>query len=345
MKESKSLSLYLRKMSREQKVRYGITGLPRVRTLGDLSAHTGLSTQRLWRLIYKDGEAYINFFIPKKAGGRRRISSPTPFLKLTQRWILNSILNHLHSDRSCHGFEPTSKLRTHAEQHLGAKAVLSLDLKDFFPSISVSRIVQIYKVAGYTSPGAWILARLCTAEGRLPQGAPTSPKLANLSCYRLDRRLAEFAESKGFVYTRYADDLTFSGSAMGELAKACSFIAHIVNDSGFQLNHKKTRLVGPRGAKVVTGLVIAPGQVGIGRRRLRHLRATIHRAHMERDEKRLAAIQGWLDFVSDVDPKRYGILLSYLKRLTAAAFASGAATVVAQLRLRDDQGVDGSSNP
>src|SRR6185436_14613677 len=150
-----------------------------------------------------------------------------------------------------------------------------LDLEEFFPSISIARVVQVYKIAGYSARGAWILARLCTLEGALPQGAPTSPKLANLACYRLDRRLAEFAECKGFVYTRYADDLTFSGSAMSELAKVRPFIAHIVRDSGFRLNHKKTRLMGPRGAKVVTGLVIAPGQVCIGRRRLHDLRAII----------------------------------------------------------------------
>lgn len=213
--------------------------------------------------------------------------------------------------------------------------MLTVDLEDFFPSISIARVVQVYKVAGYSSTGAWLLARLSTRRGRLPQGAPTSPKLANLVCYRLDRRLSEFAESVEVVYTRYADDLTFSGASMAKLAKLRPFITHIVKDCGFRLNHNKTRLVGPRGAKVVTGLVIGHDEVGIGRRRLRELRATIHRAHVERDRKILASIQGWLDFVSDADPARYKMLVSYIRRLASAASASSGSTVLSELRVRD----------
>jgi RNA-directed DNA polymerase len=321
-------------MSGKRKRRYGLTGLPRVRNLEDLSAHTGLPAQQLWRLIYKDARAYVSFSIPKKAGGQRRIDSPTPFLRCAQKWILQNILNHLRSEQSCYGFEPGSKLRTHAEQHRYAKAILTLDLEEFFPSISIARVVQVFKVAGYLSTGAWLLARLCTRQGRLPQGAPTSPKLANLVCYRLDRRLAEFAESMGLVYTRYADDLSFSGEVMAKLAKLRPFVTHIVKDCGFRLNHKKTRLVGPSGAKIVTGLVIGHDEVGIGRRRLRELRATIHRAHVERDRNVLASIQGWLDFVSDADPTRYKMIVTYIRRLTSAASPSCGNTVVSELRCR-----------
>jgi hypothetical protein len=298
----------------------------------DLESHTGIPAQRLWRLIHKDGAAYETFFLPKKAGGRRAISNPAPFLKSTQRWILRNILDRLRPDQACYGFESGSKLRMHVERHLGARAVLTLDIKDFFPSVQIARVVQIYKMAGYSSTGAWILARMCTMEGTLPQGAPTSPKLANLACYRLDRRLFEFAESRGFVYTRYADDMTFSGPAMGELAHCHHFIAHIVKDSGFRLNDKKTRIVGPRGAKIVTGLVVAPDQVGIGRRRLRELRARIHRVHIERNHEHLGSIQGWLDFVFDVDPNRYSMLTRYVRRfLTQDASPP---SVLAQLRIR-----------
>jgi retron-type reverse transcriptase len=286
-------------------------------------------------LVYKDARAYVGFSIRKKAGGKRKIYSPNQFLRVAQKWILSNILNHLNSEPSCYGFEPGSKLRIHAQQHLGSNAVLTVDLEDFFPSISIARIVQVYKTAGYSSTGAWLLARLSTRQGRLPQGAPTSPKLANLVCYRLDRRLSEFAESVEVVYTRYADDLTFSGGSMAKLAKLRPFITHIVKDCGFRLNHNKTRLVGPRGAKVVTGLVIGHDEVGIGRRRLRELRATIHRAHVERDRKVLASIQGWLDFVSDADPARYKMLVSYVRRLASAASASSGSTVLSELRVRD----------
>src|SRR6185503_20765337 len=102
-------------MSGKRKRRYGLTGLPRVRNLEDLSVHTGLPVQRLWRLIYKDARAYVGFSIRKKAGGKRKIYSPNPFLRVAQKWILNNILNHLNSEPSCYGFEPGSKLRIHAE--------------------------------------------------------------------------------------------------------------------------------------------------------------------------------------------------------------------------------------
>ena len=314
---------------------YGITGLPKIRSLGDLSAHTRISTLRLWRLIYKNEEAYSTFYLPKKSGGQRRISHPNSFLKRVQRWILRNILERLHPAQSCYGFLPDSKLRTHAQQHVNSTAVLILDIENFFPSISIARIVRVYKEAGYSATGAWILARLCTSNGTLPQGAPTSPQLANLACHRLDRRLEEFAERRRLVYTRYADDLTFSGLSMSGLAKACSFITHMVKDSGFRLNNKKTRLVGPSGAKVVTGLVLAPGQVGVGRRRLRDLRARIHRAHLRSDEQAISSLQGWLDYVSDVDPDRYRTLVAYVKRLSVRLAIPHKNTVLSRLRVRD----------
>ncbi len=300
-----------------------------VGALRDLTAHTRVSHEALWWLVSTDDKRYLTFTLPKKAGGKRVIASPKPLLKRIQRWILKAILERLQTTRNCHGFAPGSKLRSHAEQHLGARAVLTLDIEDFFPSIPIARIVRVFRTAGYSPTGAWILSRLCTWRGVLPQGAPTSSRLANLVCYRMDRRLAQFASLRGFVYTRYADDLTFSSSSMGALAKARPFMTHIVRDSGFELNRRKLRLIGPRGSKVVTGLVLAPKSVGIGRRRLRELRARIHRAHVEGDNTDLSAIQGWLDYLSDVDISRYRMMVNYVSRLRAAAPGP-----LAQLRVR-----------
>jgi RNA-directed DNA polymerase len=168
--------------------------------------------------------------------------------------------------------------------------------------------------------------------GALPQGAPSSPRLANLVCFRMDRRLAQFAERRGIVYTRYADDLSFSSSCVRVLARARPFISHIVHDAGFRLNRRKSRLVGPRSRKTITGLVLASETVGIGRQQLRELRARIHRAHTGRDTLSLDAIQGWLDYVSDADLARYRILVRYIERLRANATASG----LKRLRVRAD---------
>src|SRR5688572_27879330 len=117
----------------------------------------------------------------------------------------------------------------------------------------------------------------------------------------MDRRLSRFAERRGLVYTRYADDMSFSATSAQTLARARPFISHIIRDSGFNLNGAKSRLVGPQGRKTVTGLVLAQETAGIGRQRLRELRARLQYAHMGRGIPNLAAIQGWLDHVSDAD--------------------------------------------
>lgn len=307
---------------------YTIHGLPLARGLGDLASQTAVSHRTLWSLI-GGLRAYTTFELAKKSGGFRKIAKPTRVLKRIQRWILRNILSGLHVTLHCYGFEKGSRLRDHAEQHIGALAVLTLDVEDFFPSIGISRIVRIFRTAGYARSVAWMLARLCTWNGVLPQGGPCSSKLANLVCYRMDLRLSAFASARGFVYTRYADDLTFSCESMSLLAKARPFIAHIIADSGFVLNVDKARLIGPSGAKIITGLVLAPESVGVGRRRLRELRVRIHRAHVQGDANSLSSIQGWLDYVSDTDAPRYEMLVAYIGRLQ-----SGMPSPLALLRLR-----------
>jgi hypothetical protein len=133
----------------------------------------------------------------------------------------------------------------------------------------------------------------------------------------MDRRLAALTLREGIVYTRYADDMSFSGQAASLLSKIRPLVAHIVNDSGFRLNAAKSRLAGPSRAIKVTGLVLASGTVGIGRQRLRMFRARIHRLHSGAPDLSVNAIQGLLDYVADVDPTRYEMLQAYIRGLMA----------------------------
>jgi RNA-directed DNA polymerase len=317
---------------------FDIHGLPVIDNVADLGAHAHIPDQQLWRLIFAGHNAYTIFPVAKKSGGFRLIAHPRHTLKLTQRWILRNILDHLKTTPSSYGFERGSKLRVHAQQHLGAQAILRLDIENFFPSISVAQTTRVFRVAGYSSSGAWALARLCTCMGSLPQGAPTSPRIANLVCFRMDRRLSKFSEGAGLVYTRYADDLTFSSDSASLLAKVRPFIGHIVHDSGFRLNERKAALLGPRRAKVVTGLVLGADAVGIGRVRLRELRARIHRAHLTNARSDLAAIQGWLDYVSDTDPRRYSTIAHYVQRLRASNLTTGIRTLRLRGSVKEDAG-------
>jgi hypothetical protein len=308
---------------------FDIHGLPRIVAIHDLAVLTGVSARCLWWLASETPSSYETFSLPKKSGGTRLIRRPTGQLLHVQRWILRNILDRLHTAPSSFGFERRRGLRHHAEQHSGARAVLTLDIKDFFPTISIAQVTHVYRVAGYPSSAGSVLARLCTHNGVLPQGAPTSPRLANLVCRRLDSRLSHFARRRGMVYTRYADDMSFSSSSASELAKARPFVAHIVRDCGFRLNEAKSRLVGPRGRKTVTGLVVADNGVGVGRHQLRELRARIHHAHRLPNGLHTTSLQGWLDYVSDVDPLRYQTLVRYIEQLRGAG-ASG----LAALRVR-----------
>lgn len=309
---------------------FDVHGLPRIATIQDLALHVGVSGRYLWWLASDAYGAYETFGLPKKSGGTRPIQRPTGPLLIVQRWILRNILDRLHTTPSSFGFERGRGLRLHAEQHSGARAVLTLDITNFFPTISIAQVTHVYHVAGYSSSVASVLARLCTYRGVLPQGAPTSPRLANLVCRRLDWRLFHFAQRRGMVYTRYADDMSFSASSASEPARARPFISHIIRDCGFSLNGKKSRLVGLRGKKAVTGLVLGQDTVGIGRHQLRGLRARIHHAHLLRDGSNVASLQGWLDYVSDVDPPRYQNLVRYIQRLRGSGGASG----LAELRVR-----------
>ena len=172
---------------------------------------------------------YIRFEIPKKTGGTRRISAPMPRLKHAQRWILDNLLDKVALHDAAHGFRKQRSIVSNARPHVGADIVLNLDLKDFFPTLEYKRIRGAFRGLGYGEAAATIFALLTSepevdeveldgqtfyvANGarRLPQGAPTSPAITNIVCRRMDARLASAAAKLGFTYTRYADDLTFSG--------------------------------------------------------------------------------------------------------------------------------------
>jgi RNA-directed DNA polymerase len=307
-----------------------IHGLPRIRTFTELAKHVGVRRNQLWLMLSGADYWYVRFQVPKRNGGTRNISHPKPALKAVQYWILENILRKLSATTSSYGFERGSRLRDHAAQHVGARAILSLDIREFFGSISVARITAVFRVAGYGNKVSSVLARLCTFRGGLPQGSPTSPKLANLSCYRMDMRLAALSGVRKLTYTRYADDMSFSATSQSPLIKSKNLIINIIRECGFRVNGRKTRLLGLRGALTVTGLVIGVTEVGIGRERLRLLRARIHRAGLSPDQRALASIQGWLDFVADVDPVRYEILTAYITRLASRAHTAS----LSALRLR-----------
>ncbi len=173
---------------------------------------------------------YIRFKIPKKIGGDRQVSAPMPRLKTAPTWILDCILCNIPLHEAAHGFRPQRSIVANAQPHVGADVIINFDLKNFFPSISYKRVKGLFSSFGYSETAATIFALLCTeadveeveldgqtyyvamSDRHLPQGSPASQAITNIMCRRLDKRLSAMAAELGFVYTRYADDFTFSAS-------------------------------------------------------------------------------------------------------------------------------------
>lgn len=293
----------------------------------------GKAASRVWH--------YVRYVAKKRSGGERIILAPKRQLKALQRKVLHGILEKLPMTAAAHGFVRERSIVTNARPHVGHKFVLNLDLKDFFPSIHYPRVRGLFVKVGYSFAVASALAMLCTETDREPlkrgektfyvsvgprtliQGAPTSPMLANLLARRLDARLAGWAAKHQLQYTRYADDLTFSGDDYDTLLRTLDVAQRIITSEGFAVNAKKTRLYRQSGRQVVTGLVVND-KVNTPREMRRTLRAILHHAAQtglatqNRDgrENFRAYLQGLIGHLAQADPdtaKRFTEQLNALK--------------------------------
>lgn len=281
-------------------------GLPLLRTPDDLARWLSIPLPRLAWLIGRfddnhrpqsESESHYHFhWIKKKSGGYRLIEAPKSQLKQIQLQILRGILDCLVPHPAVHGFVPGRSIRSNAAPHVGQAWVLKLDLTNFYPSVSFNRVVAIFRSLGYCREAAIWLGRLTTSaipsslnspdrrmatvwpylRRHLPQGAPTSPALANLSAFGLDVRLQGLAGAYGLRYTRYADDLTLSGPqrAVAALREIIPFASWIVRQERFRLNKAKRRVLRRYQQQSVTGLVVND-QLGVSRAEFDRLKAIL----------------------------------------------------------------------
>lgn len=235
-----------------------------------LSLLLGRESYYLASVINCPDSHYRFFDIKKRTGGVREICVPYPALLEMQYWILDNILKNIKIHPAAHGFVRKKSILTNANIHLGQKQLLKLDLKDFFPSIGINRIIYLFKSLGYPNQIAFYLARICSYDDNLPQGAPTSPMISNIIARVLDSRLMKFSKHYGLKYTRYADDLVFSGDEIPY--KFVEYISNIIKDEGFSLNEKKTKLYKDNGRRIVTGISISSDELKIPREYKRKIR-------------------------------------------------------------------------
>lgn len=261
---------------REMRPRWPV---PVIVTPGGLADWLGVTPSELeWfadlkGLCHRSGETQLEHYhyrvLQKRSGGRRLIEAPKPNLRAIQRRILDGVLTAIPAHPCSHGFLRKRSIRTFAAPHTGHEMVLRMDLEDFFPSISRSRVQGLFRAIGYPERVADLLGGLCTnitprrifaemTHPHLPQGAPTSPAIANLCAFHADCRLAGLANSAGVRFTRYGDDLAFSGG--DEFARgARRFAMHaaaILLEEGFRVNHRKTRFMRSGVRQKLVGLVV-----------------------------------------------------------------------------------------
>ena len=284
---------------------------------------------------------YHHRWVARPGAVPRLLESPTPLLRAVLRRVLDRILCWVPVHPAAHGFVRGRSALTNARRHLGVEPLVCLDLKTFFATITAARVNGLYTGMGYSEAVAWTLTGLCShqtprhvlrgmppggdssaryrlraalRDRHLPQGAPTSPALANLAAFGLDRRLAGYASAAGLTYSRYADDLTFSGPdlAAPRLVRA---VTEIAREEGFMINSRKTRTRHPSQRRTVTGLVISGDRLGVSREYHDRLRAVLHDAAVNGPEAanrsgvphfraHLEGRVGWVESVNVVRGRR-----------------------------------------
>lgn len=197
---------------------------------------------------------YRSFTIGKKNGGKRTIDEPLPDLKSIQKWVLKEILYSIDISAYAKAYVPNRSIRDNARFHRGQNFILTTDIKDFFPSISLYKVISVFLDLGYSNEVATFIGNLCCLNECLPQGAPTSPALSNIIFKSLDVKISELSQKHKLRFTRYADDMTFSGEKYPD--SLLRNISRILFEDGFTLNKSKTRILYQNRRQIVTGVVV-----------------------------------------------------------------------------------------
>ena len=335
--------------------------IPAIETAGDLARWLGLTPAELqWfadlkALGYKQREPRLEHYhyrvLAKRFGTIRLIEAPKPRLKDLQRQILLWILQKLPTHPAVHGFVTGRSIQTFAAPHVGRRVVLRMDLRDFFPTFGGVRIQNVFRTLGYPEAVADLLGGVCAnatpirvwkelsgeanrehlvelrrlyARPHLPQGAPTSPALANICCYRADCRLTALAKASGAAYTRYADDLAFSGDEDFEkcVERFGVSVAAILQEEGFRVNHRKTRVM-QRGVRQHLAGLVTNDKLNVVRRDFDQLKAVLTnciRFGLESQNRELrpdfrSHLHGRVSFVEMINPQKGKRLRSLLERI------------------------------
>ncbi len=311
--------------------------MPVIETDRELAKFLQIEYNTLRYLVYHRDvitfDNYYRFDIPKKSGGTRHIAAPKTQLKAAQRQILEQILQKAKISDISHGFIKSRSILTGAKtHHTSPDLLINIDLENFFPTITFERVRGLYQSFGYSGYIASLLAMLCTycermpleikgeikyirTSGRiLPQGSPASPMITNIICRNMDKRIDGLCKKLGITYTRYADDMSFS--YMGDpnhfaIGNFLNSIHKIIESEGFHMKKEKTHILRKNNRQSITGIVINNEEIGVPKKWVKQLKASIHNAQKLKDSggsvssKTIYEISGKIAWLKSVNEKRY----------------------------------------
>jgi S1-C subfamily serine protease len=254
-----------------------------------LLAYLGLGTAELRKIWYYRARMYQHFSIAKGSNKVRIISAPDERLKFLQRRLAEKLTDLYRPRNPVHGFVADRSIKTNALAHLHRRFVINIDLKDFFLTISQNRVEGMLSSLDINARVAEIISRICCNNGHLPQGAPSSPVLSNMICFRLDKKLMGIAKEARCIYTRYADDITFSSHQPPTALFETIFpptghfspdlfapkLRDVFQQNGFAINADKAHYADRHSRRIVTGLKVNE-LLNVDRRYVRNIRAALH---------------------------------------------------------------------
>lgn len=285
-------------------------------SLTQLAYAIGITPRLLTSFTHKKVNHYRHFSIQKKGGGEREICSPKYFLKTVLYWLGAYLLKDLRVHESCHAYTKGKSIITNASPHLNRAYVANLDIENFFGNVTPDHIIACLDANKIGPKLTKVISDLVTYDGALPQGAPTSPIISNAVLYDFDKRMTSLSEMFGLSYSRYADDITISGESIGSVKKAINFCGKQLNQTGFSLNDKKTRIATQNSSQRVTGVVVNE-KLQPPREYRRKVRALFHNASQRPADyvDSLDILRGHLSYLMSYELFKKGKVVAEYKQI------------------------------
>lgn len=271
--------------------------LPIIFNLSHFSALVGYNSKFIRRAVKTNHTEYFyrKYSIPKKNGSSRFINEPLPSLKEIQKWILDNVLNNMPISAYAKAYTFNRSIKDHVKYHKNQKSILTLDIENFFNNITSDKVEKLFINKGYSPLVSNLMSRLCTLNNCLPQGAPTSPRISNILMLQFDNEISNYCKPKRIdgktvqiKYTRYADDLAFSGEINKE--EIVELVSNELKELGLTLNIDKTIEKKQSQQQIISGIVVNK-KIQVPRKKRDELRQSMYYIEKFGLENHLAKIK------------------------------------------------------